>query len=185
MISRHRMRRMGRAPLVALALIAACKRGSTNLPACPPLQVKFNGKPLTAPTHGLALVEPSGAVLVEMFNHENVTCGELYARKAGGVRDVPDGEVSVGAWAGAREPAPTGVTFNSNTDLHVQRSLAGHLSVAVTTPPARAGEHIALCVRQVVTIPLGDVQPDGTPRGAALEAEITGTIDGKVCPPPR
>ncbi len=168
--------------VVVLELIAACSKGSINGTACPPLQVSVDGRPVAAPTYGLAWVGSGSDVAVEMFNHDGVACDELYLRRDGGRRDIPVDEVSVGAWARDKEPRPTGVSFSSNTNLHTERTVAGKLPVEIIALPDHANDRIALCVHEAVTIPLGPTQPNGV--APYPEAQIIGTIEGRYCPPP-
>lgn len=169
--------------LLAIVLIGGgCERAPHDEPACPPLAVVLDGKPLAAPTYGIAWSEPRGSIAVEMFNHDGVTCDDVYARIASG-RIMPEGELGVGAWTGGRPPMATGVSFGESAELHVDRSAGGAaVGVDVIARPERAGDRAVLCVRKPVTIELGDAVGGALPAHPAVE--IAGTLAGRYCPPP-
>lgn len=174
----------GRSAVLAIvALAAGCERASHDAPACPPLAVVLDGKPLPAPRYGLAWSGSDGAIAVEMFDHDGVTCDELYARIAHG-RTMLAGELGVGAWSGDKPPMATAVSFGINAELHVERSVSGpDVVVDVIARPGRAGDRAALCVRRPVTIQLGEAEGGALPEHPAVE--IVGTLAGRYCPPPR
>lgn len=168
--------------VVAVGLGAGCGRRASAPAGCPPLEVKVDGKPLAVPTVGLAYAGRDDALAVAVFNHEGVTCDELYEQQRSGFRDVPAGELMVGAWAGAAEPAATGVTFSSTTDPPAHRSRAGAKLVTVESAVRDAGGRVALCIPAVVQIPLGGGDTGALPAHPA--AEIRGLLVGRYCPRP-
>lgn len=172
-----------RAALVAVAVCGGCGHRSTGQAACPPLEVTIDGTPVPAPTFGLAYGRRGEGLVVQVFNHDGVTCDELQAQRRGGFRDPPAGETMVGAWADGAAPAPTGVVFSSNTDLRVTRTAAGARLVTVVSSPTGPGAPVALCIPDVVHIPLGGGDVGELPARPA--AEVRGLLVGRYCPPPR
>src|SRR5512133_347219 len=95
---------------IALVAAAGCKKKPTA-ESCGPLKLSIAGKELPAMTYGLAF-KSDGAYNVEMFNMNKTTCEDVTNPKG---RSVPEGEVSVTAFAGGSGMMKQGVVYRANT----------------------------------------------------------------------
>jgi hypothetical protein len=135
--------------------------------SCKPLAVTVDGTPLAAMPNGLARSNNmNGDISYEVlvFNHDKATCAELVS-KAG--RQIPDGEVSVRAFAGGGGMMGKGVGIASHTQA------GGDISL-VSAKPTAVGDIVKVCVDNVSFSP-----QVGENKGKKVT--ITGLFEGKYC----
>ena len=99
--------------IVVLVCGVGCGKKSPTAESCGTLKVTLDGKPLPALTYGLAIKKSTGAYEVDMFNMNKTTCENLLDTHG---RMVPEGEVSVKAFAGGTGMMSQGVVYNANTE---------------------------------------------------------------------
>jgi hypothetical protein len=137
--------------VVGAALVASCAKkresgGTAAGSSCKPLTVTVDGTALPAMPNGLARSNNvSGDISYEvlMFNHAKATCEELLSKSG---RQIPDGEVSVRAFAGGTGMMGKGVGIESHTQAGGEVSL-------VSAPPKAAGDIVKVCVDNVTFSP--------------------------------
>lgn len=153
---------------LALAVVAAAagcgkKKTADN---CGALTVTVDGKPLEAMPNGLARLNIYGdskTYEVQVFNHDKSSC-ESFISKSG--RQIPDGEVSVRAFAGGDGLMGRGVGI----EMHTQ---AGG-DVDLVTKPKAVGDPVQICVDSVSFSPgIGD--------NKGKKVSIKGLLTGKYC----
>jgi len=135
--------------------------------ACKPLTVTVDGSALAAMPHGLARSNNMNGDItyeVHMFNHDKSTCEELVSKSG---RNVPDGEVSVRAFAGGTGMMGAGVGIESHTQ-------AGDKAKLVSEKPKAAGDLVKICVSEMTFTPrIGDYKDK--------KVTVSGTFEGKYC----
>jgi hypothetical protein len=150
---------------LVLLVVAGCGKKMTA-ESCGALTVTVDGKPLAAMPNGLARLNIYGdskTYEVEVFNHDKSTCEQFVDRKG---REIPQGEVSVRAFAGGDGLMGKGVGIESHTQ-------AGG-DVELVTKPKAVGDQTAICVDGVSFTPrIGDHQ--------GKKVEIKGLFAGKFC----
>src|SRR5215204_4610156 len=101
-----------------LALLLVCIAGcgkKLTAESCGALTVSVDGKPLAAMPNGLARLTVHGddkMYEVQVFNHDKSTCEEFASNKG---RQIPEGEVSIRAFAGGDGLMGKGVGIESHT----------------------------------------------------------------------
>jgi hypothetical protein len=150
--------------LAATAFLVACKKTPTA-ESCGKLAVAIEGKPLPQLTHGLAR-KHHGGYEITMMNLDKTTCANILDANG---RVIPDGEVSVKAFAGGDGMMSKGVVYDANTEIgdRVAATLIGD-------PPKAKGDPVRICV-QDATIEIGF----GSDRGKHVA--ITGLFEGTYC----
>jgi hypothetical protein len=135
---------------VGAALAAGCGKknesGGAAGGSCAPLTVTVDGTALPAMPTGLARgnnMRGDISYEVLMFNHDKATCAELVSKSG---RQIPEGEVSVRAFAGGRGMMGKGVGIESHTQA------GGEVSLISATPTA-AGDVVKICVDNVTFSP--------------------------------
>jgi hypothetical protein len=150
---------------LVLLVVSGCGKKQTA-ESCGALTVSVDGKPLEAMPNGLARLNIYGdskTYEVQVFNHDKSTCEQFVDRKG---RQVPDGEVSVRAFAGGEGLMGKGVGIESHTQ-------AGG-DVDLVTKPKAVGDATAICVDGVSFTPgIGD--------NKGKKVEIKGLFTGKFC----
>jgi hypothetical protein len=95
-------------------LAAACaKKDAATAGTCKDLTVTVDGAPLPALPHGLAKGNNMNGDIsyeVQLFNHDKASCDDLLSKTG---RQIPDGEVSVRAFA-----AGAGMTGKGDRRAH-------------------------------------------------------------------
>jgi|MudIll2142460700_1097286.scaffolds.fasta_scaffold18645_2 hypothetical protein len=156
---------MTKLALLAAVLAAGCKKTPTA-ESCGALTVTVDGKPLPAMPNGLARLTVQGSdklYEVQVFNHDKSTCEQFVDRSG---RQIPDGEVSVRAFAGGDGLMGKGVGIESHTQ-------AGG-DVDVVTKPKAVGDPVSICVGGVSFTPrIGDFKDK--------KVEMRGLFTGKYC----
>jgi hypothetical protein len=159
---------------VTVVLGAGCSKkkegaggGAAAAGSCKPLAVTVDGAPLAAMPNGLARSNKmSGDVTyeVQMFNHDKASCGEMLSKSG---RQVPDGEVSVRAFAGGSGMMGKGVGIDAHTQA------GGNVSLASPKPKA-PGDIVKVCVENVSFTPqVGDLK--------GKKVTVTGLFEGTFC----
>jgi hypothetical protein len=135
--------------------------------ACKPLAVTVDGQPLAAMPNGLARSNNMNGDItyeVQMFNHDKSTCEEMVSK---GGRQVPEGEVSVRAFAGGAGMMGRGVGIESHTQAAVDATL-------ISDKPKGNGDVVKICVKDASFTPkIGDYKDK--------KVTITGLFEGKYC----
>jgi hypothetical protein len=154
--------------LLVLVLAAACaKQDGATAASCKDLTVTVDGAPLAALPHGLAKANNMNGDIsyeVQLFSHDKATCDELL-NKTG--RQVPDGEVSVRAFAAGAGMTGKGVAIGSHTQM------GGNVTLASDKPKA-AGDIVKVCVDNVSFKPIvGDYKDK--------QVVVNGLFSGKFC----
>jgi len=151
--------------VAALLTVVACKKAKTA-ETCGPLTVTVDGKPLPAMPNGLARLTIQGndkLYEVEVFNHDKSTCEQFIDRKG---RQIPEGEVSIRAFAGGDGLMGKGVGIESHTQ-------AGG-DVDVVTKPKAVGDPVSICVDGASFTPhVGD--------NKGKKVQVNGLFTGKYC----
>jgi hypothetical protein len=135
--------------------------------ACKPLSVTVDGTALAAMPHGLAKANNrNGDVSYEvtMLNHDKATCAQLLD-KAG--RQIPDGELSVRAFAGGAGMTGKGVAIDAHTQMGGAVSLVGGKPTAV-------GDRVKVCADSISFKPVAGAYKD-------KQVVITGLFEGAYC----
>lgn len=157
---------------VALVVLAACgaKKEAATGAACKPLTVTVDGQPLPALLHGLAKANNMNGDVsyeVQLFNHDKATCDELLDRSG---RQIPDGEVSVRAFAAGAGMTGKGVAIGAHTQM------GGNVTLASDTPKA-AGDVVKVCVDHVAFTPIAGAYKD---KDVVVDGLFAGTYCGDV-----
>lgn len=156
--------------VAAVAASAGCSKqdgGAAGAGACKPLAVTVDGTALAAMPNGLARSNNMNGDIsyeVQVFNHDKATCEQM-VEKSG--RTVPDGEVSVRAFAGGSGMMGKGVAIEAHTQAGGNVSLVG-------AKPKAPGDVVKICVDNV----------EFTPKmGAYKDKKITftGLLEGAYC----
>jgi hypothetical protein len=151
--------------VLGIALVASmgCKKKPTA-ESCGPLKLTLPGKELPALTVGLGY-KTDGAFEVTMFNINKTTCEDVTNPKG---RNVPEGEISISAFAGGSGMMSQGVSYDANT-------VAGSkVSVDLLTEPKAKGDKVQLCVQDAkIEIAFG---PD-----KGKELVVNGLFEGTYC----
>ena len=162
--------------VVGAALAAGCSKknqdsggesGGMPTGRCRALEVTVDGAALAAMPNGLARSNNmNGDISYEvlMFNHHKATCEELLSKSG---RQIPDGEVSVRAFAGGGGMMGKGVGIEAHTQ-------AGGSVALVSDKPRAAGDDVMICVDNV----------SFTPRIGAYNGKkvtVTGLFKGSYC----
>ena len=152
---------------LALVVVAAFGCGKKKTAeSCGALTVSVDGKPLEAMPNGLARLNIYGGdknYEIQVFNHDKSTCEQFIDRKG---RQVPDGEVSVRAFAGGDGLMGKGVGLESHTQAGGE--------IELVTKPKAVGDATAICVDGVSFSPsIGDYK--------GKKVEIKGLFTGKFC----
>lgn len=161
---------MTRVLVVACVLAGGCSRKAPTAESCGPLTVTIDGAPLAAMPHGLARKNVAAGEInyeVEVYNHATTTC-EQFLSKSG--RSVPDGEVSVRAFAGGGGLMGKGVGLAAHTQAGGDVDLVG-------PKPAKAGDPVQICVsEQSFTPKMGDHKG----KKVTFKGLLTGTYCGEL-----
>jgi hypothetical protein len=158
--------------VLGAALAAGCSKkkdegGAAAAASCKPLTVTVDGTALAAMPNGLARSNNmNGDISYEvlMFNHAKATCAELVSKSG---RQIPDGEVSVRAFAGGGGMMGKGVGIESHTQA------GGGVSLVSATPKT-AGDIVKICVDNVAFTP-----QVGENKGKKIT--INGLFEGAYC----
>jgi hypothetical protein len=161
--------------LIAAVLAAGCSKktdksgggGGGAAAACKPLAVTVDGTPLAAMPNGLAKSNNMSGDLsyeVHVFDHDKTTCEDMLSKSG---RTVPEGEVSVRAWAGGAGSMGKGVGLSAHAQMDVDVKL-------VSDKPKAAGDVVKLCVNNVSFTP-----QIGAEKGKTVVMD--GLVEGKYC----
>jgi len=148
-------------------VLAACGNKDGGPKTCQPLAVTVDGAPLAAMPHGLAKannMRGDVAYEVQLFNHDKATCEGLLD-KAG--RQIPDGEVSVRAFAGGAGMTGNGVAIDAHTQMGGRVSLMGD-------KPKAVGDIVKICVDNAAFKPIAGAYKDKS-------VVVSGLFEGKYC----
>lgn len=135
--------------------------------ACKPLSVSVDGTPLAAMPNGLARSNNMNGDIsyeVHVFDHDKATCDELLGKSG---RSVPEGEVSVRAWAGGAGSMGRGVGLGAHAQMGVDVAL-------VSAKPKAMGDRVKLCVNNVSFTP-----QIGAEKGKTVV--MNGLVEGAYC----
>jgi len=155
-----------------LVTLAALAGGCSNKPAaaggpCKPLAVTVDGTALAAMPNGLARSNSmNGDISYEvlMFNHDKATCEQLLSKSG---RQIPDGEVSVRAFAGGGGMMGKGVGIEAHTQ-------AGGAVSLISAKPKAVGDVVKVCVDDVSFAPkIGELE--------GMKVTISGLFEGTYC----
>lgn len=158
--------------VIATLLAAGCskkddKAGGASAAACKPLTVTVDGTPLAAMPNGLAKSNNMNGDIsyeVHAFDHAKTTCEDML-NKSG--RTVPEGEVSVRAWAGGAGSMGKGVGIGAHAQMGVDVKL-------VSGRPKASGDVVKLCVNHVSFTP-----QVGAEKGKTVV--MNGLVEGTYC----
>ncbi|HEY5943906.1 MAG TPA: hypothetical protein VIV40_00365 [Kofleriaceae bacterium] len=154
--------------LLVLVLAAACsKKDGEGAGSCRPLSVTVDGLPLPAMPHGLAKANNMNGDVsyeVDVFDHAKTTCDELLDKTG---RQVPDGEISVRAFAGGAGMTGKGVAIGAHTQM------GGNVTL-VSAKPAAPGDIVKVCVQDVAFKPVAGAYKD-------KQVVVNGLFEGKFC----
>ncbi len=158
------------APVIAVlvAVLAGCgakKEAASG--ECKPLSVTVDGQPLPALPHGLAKANNRDGDIsyeVQLFNHDKATCDELLDKSG---RQLPDGEVSVRAFAAGAGMTGKGVAIGAHTQM------GGHVTLASEAPKA-VGDVVKVCVDNVSFKPIAGAYKD-------KQVVVNGLFAGTYC----
>ncbi|CAN5917493.1 hypothetical protein BH11MYX3_BH11MYX3_39370 [soil metagenome] len=158
-----------RSSLVLLTLLAAaaCSKKGGDASSCKPLSVTADGKAISGLGHGLARLNKMGTDQsweVDLFNHDKTTC-EAYVNKKG--RQVPDGEITVRAFAGGSGIMGKGVGVGVHTQGGVDASVVG-------AEPKAKGDKVTICVDHATFTPLVGEYKD-------KPVVVDGLFEGSYC----
>jgi len=158
-----------RVALVLLSVLAcACaKKDRASGGACKDLTVTVDGTPLPAMPHGLAKANNMNGDIsyeVDVFDHDTATCDTML-NKSG--RQVPDGEVSVRAFAGGAGMTGKGLAIGAHTQM------GGNVTLA-SPPPKAVGDVVEVCVDNVTFKPIAGAYKD-------KQVVVNGLFAGKYC----
>jgi hypothetical protein len=148
-----------------ILLLVACKKAPTA-ESCGKLTATIEGKSIGDLTYGLAH-KAHDAYEVAMFNIDKTKCADVLNPNG---RVIPDGEVSVEAFAGGDGMMSKGVVYDANTLAgdNVSASLVGDA-------PKAKGDKVQICV-QDATIEIGFGKNQG--KKLVLNGLFTGTYCG-------
>jgi hypothetical protein len=151
---------------LALVVLAGCGKKMTA-ESCGPLTVTVDGQPLAAMPHGVAranVMNGDTSYEVEVFNHDKTTCEQLLSKTG---REIPDGEVSVRAFAGGDGLMGKGVGIGAHTQ-------AGGDVELVSAKPKAVGDVVSICVSETTFTPkIGDHKDK--------KIVFKGLVSGKYC----
>ena len=152
-----------------LLALAACgsKKEAASGDSCKPLSVTVNGEALPALPHGLAKANNMNGDIsyeVQLFNHNKATCDELL-NKSG--RQIPEGEVSLRAFAAGAGMTGKGVAIGAHTQM------GGNVTL-VTDKPKAAGDIVKVCVDNVSFKPIAGDYKD-------KQVVVNGLFAGSFC----
>ncbi len=147
---------------VALAAVG-CKKKTAE--SCGALTVTVDGKPLPAMPNGFAVHSTQNkSYEVEVFNHDKTTCEQILSKNG---RTIPEGEVSIRAFAGGEGLMSKGVGIESHTQG------GGDIDL-VSAKPKAVGDVVQICVDNVSFTPrIGDNKDK--------KVKISGLVSGKYC----
>jgi hypothetical protein len=157
--------------LAIVAMLAGC--GGTKEAAsgeCKPLTVTVDGQPLPALPHGLAKANNMNGDVsyeVQLFNHDKATCDALLDKSG---RQIPDGEVSVRAFAAGAGMTGKGVAIGSHTQM------GGNVRLA-SEPPKAVGDVVKVCVDHVAFTPIAGAYKD---KNVVVDGLFAGTYCGEM-----
>ncbi len=150
--------------LVSGVIAVGCKKKTAE--SCGALTVTVDGKPVAAMPNGFArlnLQSSDKIYEVDVFNHDKTTCEQILSKSG---RNVPDGEVSIRAFAGGDGLMGKGVGIESHTQ-------AGG-DIDLVTKPHAVGDAVAICVDDVSFTPrIGD--------NKGKKVTIKGLVTGRYC----
>jgi len=157
--------------VIAVALAAGCSNkkegGAAAAASCKPLAVTVDEARFARRPNGLARSKNMNGDIsyeVQLFNHDKSTCEDM-VNKSG--RQVPDGEVSVRAFAGGGGMMGKGVGIDAHTQA------GGNVSL-VSAKPKAPGDIVKVCVDNVSFSPqVGDLK--------GKKVAVTGLFEGKYC----
>lgn len=153
--------------LCVLVLAACGNKQSASGGECKALSVTVDGTPLPAMPHGLAKANNMNGDVsyeVNVFNHDKATCDQLL-NKAG--REIPEGEVSVRAFAAGAGMTGKGVAIGAHTQM------GGHVTLA-SPPPKAVGDVVKVCVDNVAFKPIAGDYKD-------KNVVVNGLLEGTYC----
>jgi hypothetical protein len=154
--------------VLVLVLAAACaKKDTATAASCKPLSVVVDGAALPALPTGLAKANNMNGDVsyeVQLFNHDKVTCDDLL-NKTG--RPIPDGEVSVRAFAAGAGMTGKGVAIGVHTQM------GGNVTL-VSDKPKAVGDIVSVCVDNVAFKPIAGDYKD-------KQVVVNGLFSGKYC----
>jgi len=152
--------------LALLLLLVACGKKQTA-ESCGALSVTVEGQPLPAMPNGFAranIMNGDTSYEVDVFNHDQITC-EKFIDKGG--RQVPDGEVSVRAFAGGDGLMGRGVGIESHTQAGGEVSL-------VSAKPKAVGDLVQICADNISFTPQ-------VGKNKGKKVVVKGLFTGKYC----
>jgi hypothetical protein len=154
--------------LALLVLASACaKKEGATAGSCKDLTVTVDGAPLPALPHGLAKANNMNGDVsyeVQLFNHDKTTCDQ-FLDKAG--RPIPEGEVSVRAFAAGAGMTGKGVSIGTHTQM------GGNVTL-VSDKPKAVGDIVKVCVDNVSFKPISGDYRD-------KDVVVSGLFSGKYC----
>ncbi|HEY5923007.1 MAG TPA: hypothetical protein VIV11_15110 [Kofleriaceae bacterium] len=154
--------------IAAALLVSACSRKETATgSACRPVSVTVDGAALPALPKGLAKANNMNGDIsyeVQLFNHDKVTCEDML-NKAG--RPIPDGEISVRAFAAGAGMTGKGIAIDSHTQM-------GGPVTLLSDKPKAAGDVVKVCVDNAAFKPIAGRYKD-------KDVVVTGLFEGTYC----
>lgn len=154
--------------LLVLPLVGACaKQSGDSAATCRPLRVTVDGVALPAMPHGLAKANNmNGDVSYEVtvFDQTTATCEQLLDRAG---RQIPDGEVSVRAFAAGAGMTGKGVAIGAHTQM------GGNVTL-VSRAPKAVGDVVKVCVDRAAFEPIAGAYKD-------THVVVDGLFEGKYC----
>ncbi|HEX5061667.1 MAG TPA: hypothetical protein VFV99_20010 [Kofleriaceae bacterium] len=153
-----------------LLLVACAKKDAASGGACKDLTVTVDGTPLPAMPHGLAKANNMNGDIsyeVDVFNHDKTTC-DMLLDKSG--RQIPEGEVSVRAFAAGAGMTGKGVAISAHTQM------GGNVTLA-SPPPKAVGDVVKVCVDNVSFKPIAGDYKD---KQVVVNGRFVGTYCGEM-----
>lgn len=154
--------------LALLALVAGCaKKDTATAGTCKPLAVTVDGTPLPALPHGLAKANNMNGDIsyeVTLYSTDKATCAELLDKTG---RQIPDGEVSVRAFAAGAGMTGKGVAIGAHTQM------GGNVTL-VSDAPKAPGDVVKVCVDNVAFKPIAGAYKD-------KQVVVNGLFAGPYC----
>ena len=154
--------------VLGFGFAAGCaKKDSATAGSCKPLSVTVDGAALPALPNGLAKANNMNGDIsyeVQLFNHDKATCDDLL-NKTG--REIPEGEVSVRAFAAGAGMTGKGVAIGAHTQM------GGAVTLASDKPKA-VGDVVKVCVDNVAFKPIAGAYKD-------KQVVVNGLFAGKYC----
>ena len=154
--------------VLGFGFVAGCaKKDGATAGSCKPLTVTVDGAALPALPHGLAKANNMNGDVsyeVQLFNHDKATCDDLL-NKTG--RQIPEGEISVRAFAAGAGMTGKGVAIGAHTQMGGNVTLVGD-------KPKAAGNIVKVCVDNASFKPIAGDYRD-------KQVVVNGLFEGTYC----